>query len=162
VAVRVIMLVGGSVLRVVVVVVMVRVSVLVFVIEAVVCVGMVVGVLGGVAAFQDIDLGRRDSAAIGLLDGERSVEFQCSDGLMEDFGGDASVDQGSEKHVAAYAGETVEIGNAHGRYCFTVKSGSLAMPLILLDKMLPRCRIRPFFRIILGCRPRSTPDFPWG
>jgi len=146
VGVRVIMLVGGSVLRVVVVVVMVRVSVLVLVIEAVVSVGMVVGVLGGVAAFQDTDLGRRDSAAIGLLDGERSVELQCGDGVMENFGGDASVDQGPKKHVAADAGQTVEIGDAHGRYCFTAESAMLAMLLIRLDKTPSRCRIRPFFR----------------
>jgi hypothetical protein len=118
VGVRVIMLVGVLC----VVVVMVRVSVLLLVFVVVLSMGMVVGVLGGVAAFQHIDLGRRDSAAIGLLDGERSIEFECGDGLMENFGGDAAIDQGSKKHVAADAGEAVEIGDAHGQYCFMAKS----------------------------------------
>ena len=80
------------------------------------------GVLGGMVAFEDVDLGRGDPAAINLLNGERCVEFECGDGLMENFGGDAAIDQGSKKHVAADAGEAVEIGDAHGQYCFMAKS----------------------------------------
>jgi len=33
---------------------------------------------------------------------------------MDDFGIEAGVDEGSEEHVAADAGEAIEVGDAHG------------------------------------------------
>lgn len=79
---------------------------------------MCVGMFCEAARLEHVDLNGGDSAAIGLLDGKSCVEVECGDGLMENFGGDAGSNQCPEKHVAANAGEAIEIGDAHAPYCF--------------------------------------------
>src|SRR5262249_43763253 len=48
----------------------------------------------------------------------RSLEFrsdiQRPHGFAQEFGRDAGIDQGAEKHVAADSAETVEVGDSHG------------------------------------------------
>jgi hypothetical protein len=156
------MLVWVGIFCLVIVLVVVWVFVLVIVSMAQLCVGVVrMGVFGGVAAFEDIDLGRGDPAAIGLLDGEGRVKFECGDGLMEDFWGDAGVDQCAEKHISADAGEAVKIGDTHAPYCFTEISGLLLTEIAILYRepvigffwtTLPSgVRIPPNFQPILSC-----------
>ena len=72
------------------------------------------GVFGEVCAFVDVNFGGGDSAAVDLFDLEGGVEIQGGGGLVEDGGVEAGVDEGSEEHVAADAGEAVEVGDAHG------------------------------------------------
>jgi len=83
-----------------------------------VCVGLLVWVnvifFGGLCAFVDVDLRGGDSAAVDFFDLEGGVEIECSYGFVEGFGIDSRIDEGSEKHVAADAGEAVEVGDAHG------------------------------------------------
>ena len=45
-------------------------------------------------------------------------EVEGGGGVVEDLRVEAGVDEGSEEHVATDAGEAVEIGDAHGGYCF--------------------------------------------
>src|SRR3954470_19639084 len=71
-------------------------------------------VFGLMTRLKDVDLGGGDAAAIGLLDGEGGFEVECFDGLMEDFGSDAGVDESPKEHIAANASEAVEIRDAHG------------------------------------------------
>ena len=42
------------------------------------------------------------------------IEVQGGYGFVKGFGIDSCVDEGPEKHIAANAGEAVEIGDAHG------------------------------------------------
>ena len=72
------------------------------------------GFFGQVCAFVDVNFCTGDSAAVDLFDLEAGVEVQGRCGLVEDGGIDAGVNEGSEKHVTADAGEAVEIGDAHG------------------------------------------------
>ena len=41
---------------------------------------------------------------------------------------EAGVEEGPEEHVATDAGEAVEVGDAHGGYCFMVAWRSLLGP----------------------------------
>lgn len=79
-------------------------------------VGMVVmGVIffGGVIAFVDVDFDGGDAVAIDFSGRECSVEIECGYCLVKDFGIDSGVDESSEEHVAADAGEAVEVGDTH-------------------------------------------------
>ena len=42
------------------------------------------------------------------------ADVQAGDGLLEQLERNSGVEQSAEEHVAADAGETIEIGNAHG------------------------------------------------
>jgi hypothetical protein len=82
-------------------------------------VGLAVGVrkggcFGQLVAFEDVDFGAGDSAAVYFLDLERGAEVEGGGGFVEDGGVDAGVEEGSEEHVAADAGEAIEVGDAHG------------------------------------------------
>ena len=90
-----------------------------------VCVGMIVSVvvgmfvmavifLGGVIAFVDVDFGGGYSAAIDLFDLESRVEMECGHCFLKDFGIRSCIEESSEEHVAADAGEAVEVGDTHG------------------------------------------------
>ena len=68
----------------------------------------------GCCAFVDVNFCGGDSAAVDLFDFEGGVEIQGGGGFVEDVGIDSGVDEGSEEHVAADAGEAVEVGDAHG------------------------------------------------
>jgi hypothetical protein len=82
-------------------------------------VGVAVGVrmggcFGWLVAFEDVDFGAGDSAAVYSFDLEGGAEVERGGGVVEDGGVDAGVEDGSEEHVAADAGEAVEVGDAHG------------------------------------------------
>ena len=53
---------------------------------------------------------------------------------MKDLRIEAGVEESSEEHVATDAGEAVEVGDAHGGYCFMVGWRSLLCSQILVDK----------------------------
>ena len=86
--------------------------------------------VGEVVAFEDMDFAGGDAAAVYFLDFEGGVEVEGGGGLVEDLGVDSGVDEGSEEHVATDAGEAVEVGDAHGGYCFMVGWRSLRHPRI--------------------------------
>jgi hypothetical protein len=73
-----------------------------------------VSLFGEVVAFEDVDLGAGDAAAVDGFDAERGVEVEGSYGVVKDFSGNAGVEESAEKHVSSDAGEAVEIGDAHG------------------------------------------------
>jgi hypothetical protein len=101
------------------VVVLVRVGVGVGLVRVgVFVVGVSVGLLGGVAVLEDGDAGSGDAAAVGFFDAERDAEIEGGGGAVEDLRVEAGVEEGRKEHVAANAGEAVEIGVAHGGYCF--------------------------------------------
>ena len=104
-------------------------------------VGVCMGLLGEGCAFVDVNRGGGDAAAVDLIDFEGRVEVEGGYGFVEDVWVDSGVEEGSEKHVATDAGEAVEIGDAHGGYCFMVAWRSLLRQSILLDESLKRSRI---------------------
>ena len=75
---------------------------------------VIVMFFGKLCAFVDVNLAGGDAAAVNFFDPKGGVEVQGSYGFVEDFGIDSCVDEGPEKHIAADAGEAVEIGDAHG------------------------------------------------
>src|SRR5271168_5005430 len=75
---------------------------------------MIAGFFGWLCALVDVDLCGEDSAAVYLFDLEGCVEIECGYGFVEDLWVDSGVDEGSEEHVAADAGEAVEVGDTHG------------------------------------------------
>ena len=82
-------------------------------------VGLLMGVMfviffGSLCAFVDVNFCRRDSATVDLFYFQRCIDVQCGYSLVEYFGVDSGVDEGSEEHVATNAGEAIEIGDAHG------------------------------------------------
>ena len=82
-------------------------------------VGLLMGVMsviffGRFCAFVDVNFCSGDATAVNLFYLERCVDIQRGYGLVEDFGIDSGVDESPEKHIAANAGEAVEIGDAHG------------------------------------------------
>ena len=82
-------------------------------------VGLLIGVMsviffGRLGAFVDVNFCGGDATAVSLFYHERCVDIQRGYGLVEDFGIDSGVDESPEKHIAANAGEAVEIGDAHG------------------------------------------------
>jgi hypothetical protein len=66
-----------------------------------------IDVLGEMVAFEDVDFGTRDSAAVDLLGLERCINVECGSCLLEYVQGDAGVNEGSEEHVACNTGEAV-------------------------------------------------------
>src|ERR1700690_3592599 len=62
-----------------------------------------------------IDFGRGDAAAVYFRNFQARANVQGGYGFFEKSGRDSGVDEGSEEHVAADAGEAVEVGNAHRR-----------------------------------------------
>ena len=65
-----------------------------------------------------MDFGAGDAAAVDLFDLEGGAEVEGGGGVVEDLRVEAGVEEGSEEHVATDAGEAVEVGDAHGGYCF--------------------------------------------
>ncbi len=65
-----------------------------------------------------MDLGAGDAAAVDLFDLEGGVEVQGGGCVVEYLRVEAGVDEGSEEHIATDTGEAVEVGDAHGGYCF--------------------------------------------
>lgn len=62
----------------------------------------------------DIDLGSGESAAADFAHLETCADVQCRSGLFEQGKGHARVDKGAEQHVAADAGEALQISDSHG------------------------------------------------
>jgi hypothetical protein len=54
---------------------------------------------------------------------------------------EAGVEEGSEEHVATDAGEAVEVGDAHGGYCFMVGWGSLPARIDFAGREIERSKI---------------------
>src|ERR1700755_2371337 len=94
-----------------------RVGVLVAVVFFV-FVGVRLSRLGEFCAFVDVDFGGGDAAAVDLFGFEGRVDVESGYGFVEDLRVDSGVEEGSEKHLTTDAGEAVEIGDAHGDYCF--------------------------------------------
>src|SRR6266702_6885764 len=109
--VRMIVCVAGFVLVLGFGVVLVGVGLLM--VRRVVLGGRDLGFFGELCAFIDVNLCGGDSAAVYLFYLEGGVEVQGGGGLVQDGGIEAGVDEGSEEHVAADAGEAVEVGDAH-------------------------------------------------
>jgi len=57
------------------------------------------------------DFGRADTTAINAIDFKGCTEIQRSDGRQKDLGRHSGVDECSQEHVAANAGEAVEVGD---------------------------------------------------
>jgi hypothetical protein len=68
---------------------------------------------GQLCAFEDVNPGRGDSAAVGFFDlqGRAKIEGGC--GFVEDIGFEASIDEGSEEHVTTDACEAVQVSDTH-------------------------------------------------
>ncbi len=79
-------------------------------------VAMIVRRVGFVAVDQHMGFARADAAAIYGIEREGCAEIERRGGLLEERGGDASIDQGAEQHVSADAGEAFEIADAHGGF----------------------------------------------
>ena len=91
-----------------------------------VVVGVRLGVsFGELAVFEDVDFGAGDAAAVDFFDFEGGSEIESGGGVVKDLRIEASVEEGPEEHVATDAGEAVEVGDAHGGYCFMVALRSL-------------------------------------
>jgi hypothetical protein len=67
------------------------------------------------AVHDDVDLGGGDSGALDTGDLDFGSEVQFADGVTEEFRGDSGVDEGAEEHIAADAGETIEVSDPHRR-----------------------------------------------
>jgi hypothetical protein len=89
---------------------------------------------GWLAVFEDVDFGAGDAAAVDFFDFERGSEAESCRGVVKDLWVKASVEKSSEKHIATDAGEAVEVGDAHGGYCFMAGWRSLLCSQILVDK----------------------------
>jgi hypothetical protein len=97
-------------------VVRMRMIVMLMVVIMLVRVGMFVGRVGLLAVDHYTDLAGADAAPVYGIEAKGCAEVERSGGLLEEFGSDASVDQGAEEHVSADAGKAFEIANTHG--CF--------------------------------------------
>lgn len=69
---------------------------------------------GQVFSIEDMNFGGGDSAAVYLFNFEGGAEVERGGGFVEELGIDPGVDECSEEHVSADAGEAVQIGDAHG------------------------------------------------
>jgi hypothetical protein len=74
---------------------------------------MAVG-LGRFPVFQDVDFDGPDAAAVHVMDVKLGSDVEGLRGLLQKFGGNSGVDQGSEEHVSADAGKAFEISDTHG------------------------------------------------
>jgi hypothetical protein len=62
---------------------------------------------------QHMHLRCSDSAAVDLLNLERRTDIEGAHGVFEHEGGDACIEQGSQKHIAGSTGKAFEIGKTH-------------------------------------------------
>ncbi len=84
------------------------------------------------AAFEDVDFGGGDSAAIDFFDPEACVEIERGSCVVEHLLRHSGVNQRSEKHIACNPCEAVKISDAHqvifpGDFTFVTGSGALAI-----------------------------------
>lgn len=96
---------------IVMIVVMMLVRVLVFVMVLVVQVEWFVLE----SCHHNVDLRRPNAVPIHAIGYKFGSKIKGAGGLLEQFEGDASVHKGSEQHVAANPGETVNVSNAHSQ-----------------------------------------------
>ena len=96
---------------------------------------------GELCAFVDVNFGGGDSAAVDLFYLQAGVEIQGGGGFVENGGIDARVYEGSEEHVTTDAGEAVEVGDAHGGYCFMVGWRSLPAAMDFAGREIERSKI---------------------
>ncbi len=62
----------------------------------------------------DIDFGRRNSASHHARNLQPRADIERRDRVLQKFGRHPGIHQRAQKHVATDAGETVEVGYAHG------------------------------------------------
>jgi len=91
--------------------------------------------------FEDVDFGAGDAAAIDFFDLEGGSEVEGGGGVVKDLRVEAGVEEGSEEHVATDAGEAVEVGDAHGGYCFMVGWRSLPAAMDFAGREIERSKI---------------------
>ena len=103
---------------------------------------MRVTALCGLAVLKHVDFGGGDAAAIDFLDSERCAEVESGHRLVKYLKRNSDIDERSEEHVPADAGEAVEIGHAHGRIVSRGKSWPPPTRRILLDKIQMGSKIR--------------------
>jgi hypothetical protein len=72
-----------------------------------------VSVMVGIFARHHIDLGSGDSAAAHFAHLEARAYIQRRSRLSQSFKGNACIDKRAEQHVAADAGEALQISNSH-------------------------------------------------
>ena len=72
-----------------------------------------VSVMMGIFARHHIDLGSGDSAAAHFAHLEARAYIQRRSRLSQSFKGNACIDKRAEQHVAADAGEALQISNSH-------------------------------------------------
>ena len=72
-----------------------------------------VNVMMGIFARHHIDLGSGDSAAAHFAHLEARAYIQRRSRLSQSFKGNACIDKRAEQHVAADAGEALQISNSH-------------------------------------------------
>jgi hypothetical protein len=101
--------------------VLMRVSMVMIIVMMMLCMGMRMrSLFCWFSILEHAHAGGRDTTAIYRTNCERSSEIQCGHGFVKHVGGNATANQGSEKHIATDTGKAVKISNAHGSYCFTV------------------------------------------
>lgn len=113
------------------------------VLEVVVGVRLAV-VFGELAVFEDVYFGAGDAAAIDFFDLEGRSEVDGGGGVVQDLRIEASVEEGTEEHVATDAGEAIEVGDAHGGYCFMVGWRSLAAAIDFAEREIEGVEFRRF------------------
>jgi hypothetical protein len=77
---------------------------------------MIVNVLVALSR-QDVDFGSAETAAHDLPVLEARANVESRNRVLKNREGNASIDEGAEKHVAADAGEAFEISNSHREDC---------------------------------------------
>ncbi len=73
---------------------------------------MVIG-FGQFCAFEDVNFGCGDSAAVNAFDLEACAQIEGCGGFVKDFWIDSNIDKRSEKHVTTDSSEAVKVGDAH-------------------------------------------------
>ncbi len=71
--------------------------------------------LGRLPPDEHIHFERVNAAAIDFLEIERGAQFQRRRGLTQQVGGNARLDKRPEQHVAADAGKSFKISDAHAK-----------------------------------------------
>jgi hypothetical protein len=92
----------------VLVAVLVRVFVPVFV-----SLGRRTGCLGRLLPLKYMHLGRRDAAAIHLLNPQGGIKRQRRHGILKSARRDADIEQGAQEHVSGDTGKTIKIDSMH-------------------------------------------------
>ena len=64
-------------------------------------------------AFQNVNFGGDNAAAVYLFDAEGCIDVQRGYGFVKNVRGEASVEESAEEHITADTGEAIQISNLH-------------------------------------------------